>query len=80
MASRLIPASRDLVILCLLVRPLAAADERPLVTHAVLVHGIWESGKYTFVDLRSRLKASGVKVLVPRLRPATADLRRWRPA
>ncbi|MGB1131232.1 MAG: esterase/lipase family protein [Haloferula sp.] len=63
---------RYLVILCLLVRPLSAADERPLVTHAVLVHGIWESGKYTFVDLRSQLEASGVKVLIPRLRPATA--------
>ena len=63
---------RLLLILCLLGRPALATDEHPFVTHAVLVHGIWESGKYSFTDLRERLEASGVEVLVPRLRPATA--------
>lgn len=64
---------RFLFILCFLAGPLSAAEkERPLITHAVLVHGIWESGKYSFVDLREQLEASGVTCLVPSLRPATA--------
>lgn len=63
---------RFLLILCLLTRALASAEERPLITHAVLVHGIWESGKYSFVDLREELESRGVTCLVPSLKPATA--------
>ncbi|MBK1825816.1 esterase/lipase family protein [Haloferula rosea] len=63
---------RFLLVLTLLLRPALAQEARPHVTHAVLVHGIWESGKYTFTDLRKQLEASGVECLVPSLRPATA--------
>lgn len=60
-------------ILCLLAGPLSAVQkERPLITHAVLVHGIWESGKFSFTHLKEQLEASGVTCLTPSLRPATA--------
>jgi triacylglycerol lipase len=63
---------RLLIILSFLAGPLSAGEERPYVTHAVLVHGIWETGKFSFTDLKKQLEASGVTCLVPSLRPATA--------
>jgi len=74
MATRLTPLImlRFLLVLFLFAQPLVASGERPLITHAVLVHGIWESGKYSFVELRKQLEARGVTCLIPSLKPATA--------
>lgn len=44
------------------------APAAPKVTHAVLVHGIFQSG-YSFRMLKTRLEKRGIQVLVPKLKP-----------
>ena len=64
---------RYLFALILFLSPVLHAEtEKPVVTHAVLVHGIWERGTLSFAMLRGELESRGVKVLTPDLRPATA--------
>lgn len=62
------------LILGSLVAPLlgsaTAAEAPPRVTHAVLVHGIWQAKWRCFGFLRHDLEARGVRCLVPSLKPA----------
>lgn len=46
----------------------AAPAPPPKVTHAVLVHGIFQSG-FAYHMLKSRLQKQGIEVLVPKLCP-----------
>jgi len=65
---------RILLALVLAVPTLHAgdADRRVPMTHAVLVHGIWQDEDRCFHFLRRDLRARGVACLMPSLRPADA--------
>jgi triacylglycerol lipase len=61
-------------IACLLgtiATPALAGDSPPApkISHAVLVHGIFENGS-SFRQMKARLEKRGIQVLVPRLKPA----------
>lgn len=61
---------RRLLSLLCLAAPLHGEDAPIPVTHAVLVHGIWQSKGRGFVTLRRDLEKRGVTCLVPSLKPA----------
>lgn len=50
--------------------PLHAGEAPPVMTHAVLVHGIWQHEGRCFGLLRRDLEKRGVTCLVPSLKPA----------
>ncbi len=60
---------RVLSMLCL-TAPLHGGESALPVTHAVLVHGIWQSEGRCFGSLRRDLDKRGVICLVPSLKPA----------
>ena len=60
---------RVLSMLCLTV-PLHGGESAMAMTHAVLVHGIWQSEGRCFGSLRRDLEKRGVTCLVPSLKPA----------
>lgn len=64
------PMFRRLLSLLCLAAPLTGAEPAAPVTHAVLVHGIWQSEGRGFNQLRADLEKRGVTCLVPSLRPA----------
>lgn len=61
---------RRLLALFATAAPLHAGEAPPPMTHAVLVHGIWQSQGRGFVMLRRDLEKRGVTCLVPSLKPA----------
>lgn len=61
---------RRLLSLLCLAAPLHGGETLPPMTHAVLVHGIWQSKGRCFGLLRKDLEKRGVTCLVPSLKPA----------